>query len=156
METITFIYKSKVEQFKEQFPSLYAEIYQLGYIEATTASMYNDEPNDDYDNNPFQDYPQYAIPADNSIRYSKYDTWDAIYKKAQDLEFEGYKAGNRDWPKFMLNYKDRKEMYIAWNSTHKQFAIESDIKTIDELYEHLTCATPEGYTPNNLVDYLPF
>ena len=31
METITFIYKDKVEQFKEQFPILYQEIYNIGY-----------------------------------------------------------------------------------------------------------------------------
>jgi hypothetical protein len=57
----------------------------------------------------------------------------------------------------MLTYKDRGEMYIAWNPTHKQFAVESDCGTIDELYEHLTHATPEGYTPfdSTLAD-LPF
>tara|TARA_R110000868_G_scaffold221042_1_gene472487 strand:+ start:1465 stop:1638 length:174 start_codon:yes stop_codon:yes gene_type:complete len=31
MQTITFIYKDKVEQFKEQFPILYQEIYNIGY-----------------------------------------------------------------------------------------------------------------------------
>lgn len=142
METITFIYKSKVEQFKEQFPSLYAEIYQLGYIEATTASMYNDEPNDDYDNNPFQDYPQYAVPADDSKRFCYFDSWDNVRNKAIELENQGYIAGNANWQEFMDGYKHWNEhkMYIAWNPTHKQFAVESDYSVINEYYEHLVGA----------------
>lgn len=58
METITFNYKTKVEQFKEQFPGLYAEIYQLGYMDATKAMMTDDDhyedSYDDYgDDTPF-------------------------------------------------------------------------------------------------------
>jgi hypothetical protein len=146
METITFIYKSKVEQFKEQFPSLYAEIYQLGYMEATTASMYNDEPNDDYDNNPFQDYPEYAVPADDSKRFCYFGSWDSVRNKAIELEHQGYIAGNADWHGFMDGYKhwNEKIMYIAWNPTHKQFAVESDSGVINEYYEHLVGAEEEN------------
>lgn len=146
METITFNYKTKVEQFKEQFPELYADIYQLGYMDATKAMLtdddhYEDERNYDEDNNPFNYQPEYAMAEDDSPRYFKIGKWHEIYEKAVALVIDGYKAGNRDWEDFMKSYKDWPTyMYIAWNPTHKQFAIESDPGTIDELYPHLVNA----------------
>ena len=157
METITFNYKTKVEQFKEQFPYLYAEIYQLGYMDATKAMM----TDDDYYDNPIDDYHDefldghcnncgcanlscdchYAKPTDDSPRFYLSDKWENIVKKAILLESSGYTAGNTDWRKFMDAYKNHDyDMYIAWNPTHKQFAVESDAGTIDQMYPHLVNA----------------
>jgi len=150
METITFTYKTKVEQFKEQFPDLYADIYQLGYMDATKAMLseddhYEDERNYDEDCNPFEYQPQIAVAEDDSPRYYKVGKWEEIYEKAVALVIDGYKAGNRDWEDFMKRYHDwRFNMYIAWNPTHKQFVVESDIGTVDELYPHLVGAVAEN------------
>lgn len=146
METINFIYKSKVEQFKEQFPELYLEIYNVGYTDGKSIEQYQyDDENpaefdegmgpDDNDN-----YPQYAVPTDDSERFGMFGTWQEVYNKAVTLA--DYKAGNKDWRIFMNSYKDRsgKIMYIAWNPTHKQFAVESDASVIDEYYPHLVNA----------------
>ena len=141
METITFNYKTKVEQFKEQFPDLYAEIYQLGYSDAEKAI-----DTADYFNNPIDDYYDEflynnAKPTDDSPRFCLSDKWENIVKKAVLLESNGYTAGNTDWRKFMNDYKDYShDMYIAWNPTHKQFAVESDPGTIDQFYSHLVNA----------------
>lgn len=137
METITFIYKDKVEQFKEQFPELYLEIYNVGY---TDGCMEPNEPN--YFTKDNDNYPQYAVPTDDSERFGMFGTWQEIYNKAEALDLANYKAGNRDWKVFMDNYKDwtGKIMYIAWNPTHKQFAVESDSSVIDECYPHLVNA----------------
>lgn len=144
METINFIYKSKVEQFKEQFPELYLEIYNVGYTDGRTTEQYQyDAENpaefdesmgpDDNDN-----YPQYAVPTDDSERFCMFGTWQEVYNKAGALDLADYKAGNKDWKVFMNSYKDWKNiMYIAWNPTHKQFAVESDASVIDECYPHL-------------------
>lgn len=138
METFTFNYKTKVEQFKEQFPELYQEIYNLGYIQGCGDNHYSD---DNYEE------PWYPEPEDDSERFYMYSNWNTIYEKAQDLEFEGYKAGNKDWPRFMISY-DGQDMYIAWNPTHKLFAVESDDCTINELYPHLV-------NPTHVKDSLP-
>jgi len=153
METITFIYKDKIEQFKEQFPELYLEIYNVGYTDGRATEQYQydaenpaefdegmgpDEPN--YFTKYNDNYPQYAEPADNSERFYSYDDWEIVYKKAQDLEFEGYKAGNTDWEKCMSMHKYRDHMFIVWNPTHKQFVVESDIGVVNELYPHLVNA----------------
>ena len=148
METITFTYKTKVEQFKEQFPDLYAEIYQLGYMDATKAMLTDDDhyenPHDDYDGeNPY--LPRIAVAEDGSVRYYKTGKWHEIYEKAVSLVIDGYKAGNTNWEDFMKRYQDwRYDMYIAWNPTHKQFAVESNSSTIDELYPHLVDAVAEN------------
>lgn len=151
METITFTYKTKVEQFKEQFPDLYAEIYQLGYMDATKAMLTDDDhyedSNDDYDDepDPFYYQPQIAVAEDGSVRYYKMGKWHQIYEKAAALTIAGYHTVNRSWKEFMESYKDwLGDMYIAWNPTHKQFAVESDPGTIDELYPHLVGAVPES------------
>jgi len=146
METITFIYKDKVEQFKEQFPELYLEIYNVGYTDgrATEQYQYDDENPAEFDEGMGHDddasYPQYAVPTDFSERFYSYDDWEIVYKKAQDLEFEGYKAGNTDWEKCMSMHKYRDHMFIVWNPTHKQFVVESDIGVVNELYPHLVNA----------------
>jgi hypothetical protein len=141
METITFTYKTKVEQFKEQFPSLYAEIYQLGYMDATNTLMSSPEDDPYIDDTPFYDNHQHAIPTDDSERFHMWDSWEAVNDKAHELFNQGYKAGNRDWIDFMNSYKHWKQwMYIAWNPTHKLFAVESDPGVIDELYPHLVTA----------------
>lgn len=140
METITFTYKTKVEQFKEQFPSLYAEIYQLGYMDATNTLMSSPEDDSYVDpDNPFYDNHQHAIPTDDSERFCHFGSWNTIRDKAAALENSGYKAGNRDWREFLNAYRNwpDKQMYIAWNPTHKLFAVESDSGVIDELYPHL-------------------
>lgn len=142
METFTFTYKTKVEQFKEQFPSLYAEIYQLGYMDATNTLMSSPEDDlcDDY-NNPFNYDRSYAVPKDDSERYCLFGPWATVKDKAAALENSGYYAGNNDWRNFMQNYKDREyPMYIAWNPTHGLFAVESDPSVIDEFYPHLVNA----------------
>ena len=142
METFTFTYKTKVEQFKEQFPSLYAEIYQLGYMDATNTLM--GSPEDDYsnDDSPFYDNHLHAIPTDDSERFCYFGSWDTIRDKAASLENSGYKAGNRNWREFMQSYRNwpNQQMYIAWNPTHKVFAVESDYGVIDELYPDLVHA----------------
>lgn len=141
METITFTYKTKVEQFKEQFPTLYAEIYQLGYMDATK-SLTGFEEQDD---NPFNCYPEYAVPRDDSKRFCLFGSWTKITDKATELENKGYRAGNRDWRDFMDNYGNwsDKTMYIAWNPTHMLFAVESDHGVINELYPDLVNAEEE-------------
>ena len=142
METFTFTYKTKVEQFKEQFPLLYDEIYQLGYMDATNTLMSSPEDDlcDDY--NPFNYDRSYAVPTDDSERFCHYGSWGTIRDKASALENSGYKAGNRDWREFLNAYRDwpNHQMYIAWNPTHKVFAVESDPGVIDELYPDLVNA----------------
>ena len=136
METITFTYKTKVEQFKEQFPELYQEIYNLGYADGQAYGHYSEDP---YVESPFYDEsPAYTQPTDESERFHMWDSWEAVNDKAQELIHQGYQAGNRDWIDFMNSYKHWKQwMYIAWNPTHKLFAVESDPGVIDELYPHL-------------------
>jgi len=142
METFTFTYKTKVEQFKEQFPSLYAEIYQLGYMDATNTLMSSPEDDPYIDDTPFYDNHQHAVPTDDSERFCHYGSWNTIRDKASALENSGYKAGNRDWREFLNIYRNwpNKQMYIAWNPTHKVFAVESDPGVIDELYPDLVDA----------------
>lgn len=164
----TFTIKTEIEQFQEQYPELYQQIFDLGYNSCLEQKeLYENSSNSDYDEWPvefdegmgfYDNYPEKCNPTDNSERYFKHDTWDAIYKKAQDLEFEGYKAGNKDWCKFMLSYKDTKNMYIAWNPTHKQFAVESMPEVIDELYPHLVNAILEktDKKPINMDIYTDF
>lgn len=149
METITFTYKTKLEQFQEQFPELYKEIYDLGftdgcYYEDNSREYDEDYPDYDEDNNPFNYQPEYAKPEDDSPRYGLWDSWQLVHEKAEMLEAEGYKAGNKDWKVFMKSYTWKNKMYIAWNPTHKQFAIESDAGTIDELYPHLVNAVNDN------------
>jgi len=136
MKTITFTYKTKVEQFKEQFPELYQEIYNLGYADGQAYGHYSEDPYEEY---PFDDEPTaYAQPTDDSERFHMGDSWEAVNNKAKELVNQGYQAGNRDWKDFMNAYKDWKQwMYIAWNPTHKLFAVESDPGVINELYPHL-------------------
>ena len=154
METFTFNYKTKVEQFQEQFPELYQEIYNLGYRDGQAYGHYSEENYQDYpaeldegmgydeDNNPSYYELEYAKPEDGSPRYCLWDSWQLVYERAEMLEAEGYKAGNKDWKEFMQTYKDWKQwMYIAWNPTHKQFAVESDSGVIDENYPHLVDAS---------------
>ena len=148
METFTFNYKTKVEQFQEQFPELYQEIYNLGFMDSR---HYEDNfiEYDELDNDPSYYEPEYAKPLDDSKRYCLWDSWELVYKKAKMLEAEGYTAGNRDWKNFMQSYKTCKQlMYIAWNPTHKLFAVESDVSVIDERYPHLVNAS-------NVKDSLP-
>jgi hypothetical protein len=137
MESITFNYKTKVEQFKEQFPLLYDEIYQIAYKEAMDNQQYDFR--DDYQDDDY--YPEdhrNAIPTDDSERFSLSDSWEIINNKAIELQSCGYIAGNRDWVEFMESYKDcNYSMYIAWNPTHKQFAVESDRGVINQNYPHL-------------------
>ena len=148
METINFIYKSKVEQFKEQFPELYLEIYNVGYTDgrATEQYQYDAENPAEYDEGMGPEdepsYPQYAVPTDDSERFCMFGTWQEVYNKAQTLILADYKAGNKNWTDFMNNYSGwtGKIMYIAWNPTHKQFAVESDATVIDECYPHLVNA----------------
>lgn len=173
METITFNYKTKVEQFKEQFPDLYAEIYDLGYMDATKAMLtddnhyedsyddYNDEFHHGHCNNcgcpDLSCDCHYAKPTDDSPRFYLLDKWENIVKKAVLLESNGYTAGNTDWRKFMESYKDwRFNMYIAWNPTHKQFAVESDPGTIDQTYPHLVNAEREPHFNFDVPDDIPF
>lgn len=144
METINFIYKSKVEQFKEQFPELFMEIYDIGYIDGRTSVQYQYDAENpaEFDEGMGENepsYPQYAVPTDDSERFSMFGTWQEVYNKAKTLNLADYKAGNKDWRAFMDSYKSwtGKIMYIAWNPTHKQFAVESDASIIDECYPHL-------------------
>jgi hypothetical protein len=138
METFTFIYKTKVEQFKEQFPELYQEIYDLGYADGQAYGHYSEDP---YEESPWED-SYYAVPTDDSERFCHFGSWNTIRDKAAALENSGYKAGNRDWREFLNAYRnwDNHQMYIAWNPTHKVFAVESDPGVIDELYPDLVNA----------------
>jgi hypothetical protein len=143
MESITFNYKTKVEQFKEQFPELYLEIYNIGYTDANINEQYQDEYkyNYDYQNEYDFDY-QDVIPTDDSERFSLSDSWEIINNKALELQSCGYTAGNRDWVEFMESYKHHGyTMYIAWNPTHKQFAVETDCGIINQNYPHLVNAS---------------
>jgi hypothetical protein len=140
METITFTFKTKVEQFKEQFPELYQEIYDIGYTDGQANNQYGEDP---YEGSPWDnEAPTYAQQADNSERFHMWNTWETINNKAQELVDQGYQAGNRNWIDFMNVYKDWKQcMYIAWNPAHKLFAVESDLGVIDEFYPHLVNST---------------
>ncbi len=148
----TLIIKTEIEQFQEQYPELYQQIFDLGYNSyKIQQELYEDCNPHEYCE------PLYAEPKDTSTRYSLYDTWNNVYKKAQDLAFEGYIAGNTDWVNFMLSYQNREKMYIAWNPTHKEFAIDSDSGPIDEIYPNLTLAVPEGYTPiDSTLEDIPY
>lgn len=140
METFTFTYKTKVEQFKEQFPEIYDAIYQEGYDQgfrhADAAHVYADEER--YDSS-YDD--EYAKPTDDSKRYCLSASQGVIYAKAKDLVSEGYNAGNVSWESFLEAYKNHDyDLYIAWNPTHKIFAVESDPGFINRLYPHLVDA----------------
>lgn len=60
METITFIYKNKVEQFKEQFPELYLEIYNVGYTDGRSTEQYQ------YDDENPAEFDESMGPDDNA------------------------------------------------------------------------------------------
>ena len=95
---------------------------------------------DSYDPSPW-DEPQYAKRVDESARYYYSGTWQEVYNRGIKLDSAGFKAGNRDWKEFMGQYKEfQYTMYIAWNPTHKQFVVESDMGAINEYYPHLVDA----------------
>lgn len=139
MKTITI--KTELEQFQEQYPELYQQIWTIGYDAAHNKFV------DDYQNNSYEDdlydtnpwgEPQYAKPIDDSSRYYYSGTWQEVYNRGIKLDSAGYKAGNKDWKEFMGQYKGTDfNMYVAWNPTHKQFVVESDMGTINEYYPHL-------------------
>lgn len=142
METITFNYKTKLEQFKEQLPELYQELYNE--IESTIYKNIYGDPNDDVnfmddsmDNNPACYEPEEQQPADDSERFYDEGKNMYIYRVASELESKGYKSGNTDWRNFLSHYNDWEKLYIVWNDTHKVFAIESDMGTINQIYIHL-------------------
>jgi ribosomal protein L11 methylase PrmA len=95
----------------------------------------------DYQNEYDFDY-QDVIPTDDSERFSLSDSWEIINNKALELQSCGYTAGNTNWVEFMESYKHHGyTMYIAWNPTHKQFAVETDCGIINQNYPHLVNAS---------------
>lgn len=166
MKTITI--KTEIEQFQEQYPELYQQIFDLGYNLAIQNSKYNydeefpaefDEglnPHED-DHNPFNYIPEYAKPEDDSERFLAFGNWNDIYESAESLESNGYIAGNKNWRQFMDSYKNYShDMYIAWNPTYKQFVVESDAGTIDELYPHLVSTNHNNTFNMSNIDDIPF
>ncbi len=142
----TIIIKSELEQFQEQYPELYQQVFDLG-VASVQDYDYGDDPNDYPDDYP--DEPHRKTPTDTSTRFLAKGTTDYIHLAALGLESEGYESGNRDWREFLEGYDHWKwPMYIAWNPTHKLFAVESSSSTLDEIYPHLVGATEEGYTPS--------
>lgn len=138
----TIIIKTELEQFQEQYPELYNEIYSMGYMEG----QMNPDLKLDEDNNPYYyEDPANAIPTDDSERFCKFGSFNEIYSKAEALEKEEYKSGNRNWRMFLNGYKDfaGKMLYIAWNPTHKLFAVESDWSVINQIYPHLVNAVEQ-------------
>ena len=145
----TIIIKSELEQFQEQYPELYQQVFDLG-VASVQDYDYGDDPNDYPDDYCPDDYPEphRKRPTDTSTRFLTLGNNADIFDKALELESEGYKAGNRDWREFLKGYEHWKwGMYIAWNPTHKLFAIDSSNSTLDEIYPHLVGAAEEGYTP---------
>jgi len=129
MKTITI--KTEIEQFKEQCPELYQQIYDLGY----SAGKF-----DEHEEPPYEPEPEpIAKPEDNSERFYIWDTWQVVNDNAEHLDRVGY-TSRMDWKRFMNNYKGWDKMYIAWNPTHKVFAVESDPSVIDAYYPHLVNA----------------
>jgi len=140
MKTITI--KTEIEQFQEQCPELYQQIWTIGYEAANNEAnnlLADDYQDDSYDS-PWGE-PKYAIRIDASSRYYYAGTWQEVYDRALKLDSAGFKAGNRDWKEFMGQYKEfQYTMYIAWNPTHKQFVVESDMGAINEYYPNLVDA----------------
>ena len=135
MKTITI--KTEIEQFQEQCPELYQQIWTIGYDAAQ--SFLDDYQDDSYDS-PWGE-PEYAKRVDESARYYYSGTWQEVYDRALKLDSAEFKDGNRGWKEFMGEYKEfQYTMYIAWNPTHKQFVVESDMGAINEYYPHLVDA----------------
>lgn len=141
MKTITI--KTELEQFQEQYPELYQQIWTIGYDAAHNEGIPNFEA-DSYEDDSYKSYwdsPQYARRVDESARYYYLGTWQEIYDRALKLDSAGFKAGNKDWKEFMQHYKGTDfNMYVAWNPTHKQFVVESNMGPINEYYPHLVDA----------------
>ena len=155
----TFNIITELEQFQQQCPELYAVIIAEGMekerleqqevcpdcgVDCKGACFEDQFPMDDDDRyDPAYDHPQYATPIDKSERFNEWGSWADIYARAQELEKGGYKAGNRpDWREFMDIHKtgirgESQTMYIAWNPTHKEFAVESNDDVINERYNNL-------------------
>jgi hypothetical protein len=137
MKTITI--KTELEQFQEQYPELYQQIWTIGYDAAHTEGRDHYE-DDSYDPSPWGE-PEYAKRVDESSRYYYSGTWQEVYNRALKLDSAEFKAGNKDWKEFMGQYKEfGYSMYIAWNPTHKLFVVESDMGAINEYYPHLVDA----------------
>lgn len=130
----TIIIKTELEQFQEQYPELYQQVFDLGYNSYLEQQELYADPTNPYYND---DHYGPCLPTDDTKRYYAKEPWNIIYKMAEGFEEDGYKAGNRDWREFMNNYKDYNFMYIAFNPQHKLFAVESDMGTIDHLYPKL-------------------
>lgn len=141
MKTITI--KTELEQFQEQYPELYQQIWTIGYDAANNEGIPNCQA-DSYEDDSYESYwdgPQYARRVDESARYYYLGTWQEIYDRALKLDSAGFKAGNKDWKEFMGHYKGTDfNMYVAWNPTHKQFVVESNMGPINEYYPHLVDA----------------
>jgi len=149
MKTITI--KTELEQFQEQCPELYQQIWTIGYEAANNEAnnlLADDYQDDSYDPSPWDDSydspwdePEYATRIDESSRYYYAGTWQEVYDRALKLDSAEFKDGNRDWKEFMGQYKESQyTMYIAWNPTHKQFVVESDMGAINEYYPNLVDA----------------
>ena len=141
----TIVIKTEIEQFQEQYPELYQQIFDLGYNSyKLQQELYDEENPSKYDEGmdyePYPD-PEPAKPEDDSERFCIWDTWQNVYEQAQHLVKSEYTT-RMDWKMFMTNYQDHARfMYIAWNPTHKIFAVESDPSVIDVYYPHLVNAT---------------
>ena len=140
MKTITI--KTELEQFQEQCPELYQQIWTIGYDAANNEGRdyYEEYYQNDSHGSPWGE-PTYARRIDESARYYYSGIWQEVYNRALKLDSAGFKAGNRDWKEFMGQYKEFGYlMYVVWNPTHKQFAVECDMGAINEYYPHLVDA----------------
>jgi len=143
MEEIKFMFKTKLEQFEEQHPELYKEIYNLGYekgrkdefdsiyhydidydhIDQDTPITQDDiKPNDDTDRYYILVNKQQAFIFINKLISLGYNTT-MNYQRFMD----GY---NAEWYKF----------FVVFNPMHREFAVETDINVINEYYPNLTNA----------------
>jgi hypothetical protein len=77
METITFTYKTKIEQFQEQFPELYREIWNLGYNMAIAEVFGVEEPTEEP-----------SAHSDENDEYNHYDTALINYLDVNDYPTE--------------------------------------------------------------------
>jgi len=142
---ITVIIKTELEQFKEQYPVLYKQVYDLGYKDGQNhrndqEEAYRQMIEEDNDPSIYEPHPKQKRQ-DDSERFCVVGDWNKIFSMATSLSDAGYTSGNRNWKVFMQSYADYGyNMLIAYNPTHKLFVVESDYGVIEEIYPHLVDA----------------
>ena len=149
MEEIKFMFKTKLEQFEEQHPELYKEIYNIGYEQGKKDkfnSIYNYDVDDNYHFDDNVELTQYEDRYVDSQPNDDTDRYYILVNKQQAFIFInkiislGYNT-TMNYQRFMDGYNaEWYKFFVVFNPMHREFAVETDINVINEYYPNLTNA----------------